>query len=80
MILNPEKYFFISHPIDGSYNIQVIGYASDLYTVQINATDIEGVSLNDIRFGNATVGSIDEYIIDFDAGYSEIYLPFIYND
>ncbi|MFH1408038.1 MAG: C39 family peptidase [Patescibacteria group bacterium] len=64
---NISKVLYINEPEDGNYDIKVFGIGSGLYKVDTFATDWKGEVDYQIVSGEATVGSVATYTVEYNA-------------
>jgi hypothetical protein len=76
-ILPEVKVILIPQPVTGEYNLQVIGYDSGTYEIEVYKTDIEGNITEESFSGQAQPNSIDNYVIDIGEMINKVYLPII---
>lgn len=75
----PEmKILLIPHPIDGQYDVQVIGYDTGSYEIIIHKSDLWGNITQESFLGETQDNSVDNVTIEFTI--NEIYLPIIIHD
>jgi Tol biopolymer transport system component len=72
--LPDSKVLYIPRPINGEYKLKVIGYDIGEYGLEIFKLDGIDTEISWIE-GEATIGSIDEIVIQFQRAFELIYLP-----
>lgn len=73
----PEtKVLLINHPMEGDYQIEVIGYDSGSYEVEVIKLNHFGDSSEEQFSGTANTGSSDTFMIGYDPG-RRVFLPMV---
>jgi hypothetical protein len=75
-VLPGPKLVHIPGPIDGAYVIQVFGYDTGAFEVDVSKLDSAGVIWQDVFTGTARSGSVDHYTTQYTSK-PHIYLPLI---
>jgi hypothetical protein len=71
-----SKLLLIYQPIAGSYSVQIIGYSSGSFTVDVIQTDVLGNTKAESFTGSAQTDSVDNREVNFSPG-GVVYLPLI---
>jgi hypothetical protein len=74
--LGDTKILLITHPMEGEYDIEVIGFDDGDYKVEVVKLNNFGDSSEEVFSGKASEGSSDTFSIEYDPG-GILYLPFV---
>ena len=70
-----SKFLEVSVPLDGAYQIQVIGTGTGSYKLNISTGDWRGVTTSEVYTGQAVPGSVDNYDFGYSSVIHQVFLP-----
>lgn len=62
---DPEKYLHINQPVDGQYQILVVGTGSGSYTLKTTKVNAFGVATEQVSHGSTSQGQVDPFTIAY---------------
>jgi len=72
---DPEKYLHINQPLDGQYNIQVVGTGTGSYTLVSTRINAFGKATADVIHGTTTQGQVDPLTLAYTDASGDVTAP-----